>query len=247
MTTDERSGTAHQPSTPITHAVLVPGFWLGAWAWDDVVPVLRAAGIEPHALTLPGLDPAAPLAGATFDDHVQAVLDAVHACDGPVALVAHSGGALVAQVAIDREPDAVRRVVYVDSGPLLPGLALEPAGDGDVPMPSWDDLAAVGTSAEGLDDAARADFRARAVPQPGAVARAVVDVRDPRRLEVPATFVCTSLPSPLLLQLAASGQMPTEMLALTDARYVDLPTGHWPMLSRPADLGRVLVEELRGV
>jgi len=83
------------------------------------------------------------------------------------------------------------------------------------------------------------------VPQPGAVARAVIDVRDPRRLAVPTTFVCTSLPSPVLQQMAATGKMPTELLALTDVRFVDLPTGHWPMLSRPADLGRVLVEEMR--
>jgi len=244
MTTEQQT-TAPQTST--VHAVLVPGFWLGAWAWDGVAPVLRAAGVEPHALTLPGLDPGAPWPDATLDDQVAAVLDTVHACDGPVVLVAHSGGAVVAQVAVDRAPDAVRRVVYVDSGPLLPGLALAGPGEGDLPLPSWDELAAASTSAEGLDDAARADLRARAVPHPGAVARAVVDLRDPRRLAVPTTVVCTSFPSPLLQQLAAAGQMPTELLALTDVRYVDLPTGHWPMLSRPADLGRVLVEEMDGL
>jgi len=46
--------TTHTPAT--THVVLVPGFWLGAWAWDDVVPVLRDAGLTPHAVTLPGLE-----------------------------------------------------------------------------------------------------------------------------------------------------------------------------------------------
>jgi len=243
--TTPQPSTAQRPSPATVHAVLVHGFWLGSWAWDGVVPILRDAGIEPRALTLPGMDPDAPQPDVTLDDHVDAVLDAVHACDGPVVLVAHSGGAVVAQVAVDREPDAVRRVVYVDGGPLLPGMALAEPGAGDLPLPSWDELAAALTSAEGLDDAARADFRARAVPQPGAVARAVIDVRDPRRLAVPTTFVCTSLPSPVLQQMAATGKMPTELLALTDVRFVDLPTGHWPMLSRPADLGRVLVEEMR--
>ena len=37
-------------TTPI---VLVPGFWLGAWAWDEVAAALRADGHEVTALTLP--------------------------------------------------------------------------------------------------------------------------------------------------------------------------------------------------
>ena len=36
--------------------ILVPGFWLGAWAWDEVAADLRAAGHDVTALTLPGLE-----------------------------------------------------------------------------------------------------------------------------------------------------------------------------------------------
>jgi hypothetical protein len=35
--------------------VLVPGAWLGAWAWDKVVLELRSAGHGAHPLTLSGL------------------------------------------------------------------------------------------------------------------------------------------------------------------------------------------------
>lgn len=35
--------------------VLVPGAWLGAWAWDEIVPHLRSAGHGVHPLTLSGL------------------------------------------------------------------------------------------------------------------------------------------------------------------------------------------------
>lgn len=35
--------------------MLVPGFWLGGWAWDDVAGPLRAAGHQVDAVTLPGL------------------------------------------------------------------------------------------------------------------------------------------------------------------------------------------------
>ena len=42
-------------SAPI---VLVPGFWLGAWAWDEVASILRTDGHDVTALTLPGLESA---------------------------------------------------------------------------------------------------------------------------------------------------------------------------------------------
>ncbi len=35
--------------------ILVPGFWLGAWAWANVACLLRAAGHDVEAVTLPGL------------------------------------------------------------------------------------------------------------------------------------------------------------------------------------------------
>ena len=40
-------------SAPI---ILVPGFWLGAWAFDEVADKLRADGHEVTALTLPGME-----------------------------------------------------------------------------------------------------------------------------------------------------------------------------------------------
>ena len=38
--------------------ILVPGFWLGAWAWDEVADELRTGGHDVTALTLPGLESA---------------------------------------------------------------------------------------------------------------------------------------------------------------------------------------------
>ena len=62
-------------SAPI---VLVPGFWLGAWAWDEVAGILRADGHEVTAITLPGLESAdADRSNVTFADHVDAICAAV--------------------------------------------------------------------------------------------------------------------------------------------------------------------------
>lgn len=226
-----------------THAVLVPGFWLGGWAWHDVEPPLRDAGIVTHPVTLPGLDGRGS-AGVTLEDHVDAVSNLLDGLDGNVVLVGHSGGGAVVQGVIDRRPERVRRVVYVDSGPLLDGIALMPDADADVPLPSWNELAAQGSSVEGMDEAALARFRERAVDEPVGVARATVRVGDERRHDVPASVICTSFDAVTLERMIASGDMPSELGSVRDVRFVDLPTGHWPMFSRAADLAAVLRDEI---
>lgn len=225
------------------HAVLVPGYWLGAWAWEQVEPGLRAAGIAPHPVTLPGLDGTAT-AGITLDDHIVAVLELVRALRGDIVLVGHSGGGAVVQGVVDRDPGRIRRVVYVDSGPLRDGVALYPDATADVELPSWEQLTAAGNSIEGIDDAGLRRFRERAVPHPGGVASARVRLRDPRRFAVPASVICTSIPSSVLRQMIESGQMPSELPEVHDVRYVDLPTGHWPMFSRPEDLAETIGHEV---
>ena len=233
-------------STATTHAVLVPGFWLGGWAWDGVGPALQRAGITAHAVTLPGLDPDHPVVGeVTFDDHVAAVAGLVDVLDGDLVLVGHSGGGAVVQGVLDRRPRRIRRVVYVDTGPLLDGALLgDSDGSGDVPLPTWQELEAQGTSLEGLDDETRERFRTRAVDHPGGVARSPIRLTDERRLAVPATVICTSVPSPVLIEMIHTGQIPSELGQVADVRYVDLATGHWPMFSRPAKLAEVLAAEI---
>ena len=71
-------------NTPI---ILVPGFWLGAWAWNEVAATLRADGHDVTALTLPGLESAdADRSSITLSDHVDAIADAVEATGRPVVL-----------------------------------------------------------------------------------------------------------------------------------------------------------------
>ena len=74
---------------PAPAIVLVPGFWLGAWAWDEVAAALRADGHDVTALTLPGLESAdADRSSITLTDHVDAICDAVTAAGAPVVLAA---------------------------------------------------------------------------------------------------------------------------------------------------------------
>ena len=93
-------------SAPI---VLVPGFWLGAWAWDEVVAALRADGHDVTAVTLPGLESAdADRSAVTMADHVVAICDAVSAAEAPVVLAVHSGTGFAATPRATGSPSGSR-------------------------------------------------------------------------------------------------------------------------------------------
>src|SRR5690606_34370940 len=80
--------TTNESTEQAVHVVLVPGFWLGAWAWDDVVPHLEAAGLVPYAVTLPGLEPGTTTedrARVPRDDQAAAVAPLVDGLHGRVA------------------------------------------------------------------------------------------------------------------------------------------------------------------
>ncbi|GHD46823.1 hypothetical protein GCM10008097_17250 [Mycetocola manganoxydans] len=55
------------------------------------------------------------------------------------------------------------------------------------------------------------------------------------------TLVCCSIASTQVLELASEGHaMFAEVANLERLDVVDLPTGHWPMWSRPGDLAEVI-------
>ncbi|NAZ87043.1 alpha/beta fold hydrolase [Kineococcus indalonis] len=220
--------------------VLVPGFWLGAWAWDEVAAALRADGHDVTALTLPGLeDPAADRSRTGLEDHVAAVRDAVVAAGRPVVLVLHSGAAGAGYAATDRVPERVAAVVYVDSAP--PSGALDPGCAAvEVPLPPAEELAA-DENLDGLSQEQLAEFRRRAVPEPGGVLREAPVLRDDARRDVPTTVVCTGNSAEEVRGWLAQGHAWLGGLAeLRDVTYVDLPTSHWPMWSRPRELADLL-------
>lgn len=228
-------------SAPI---ILVPRFWLGAWAWDDVASALRADGHDVTALTLPGLESAdADRAGITLSDHVDAICEAVTAAGSPVVLAVHSGAGAPGYAASDRLPERVAAIVYVDSGPATG--AINPDFDAvEWPLPPWEELdgSLDGLSAEQLEI-----FRRRAVPEPGGAVREGPRLSHEARLDIPTTVICTSFPSEQIKAAVAAGYPWVGGLAeLRNVSYVDLPTGHWPMWSRPHDVAAAIGDVARG-
>jgi pimeloyl-ACP methyl ester carboxylesterase len=220
--------------------VLVPGFWLGAWAWDEVAAALRADGHDVTALTLPGLESAdADRSAITMADHVDAICEAVRAAGPPVVLAVHSGAGASGYGASDRVPELIAAMVYVDSGPATG--ALDPDFDAlEKPLPSREELEEE-ENLDGLTDEQLETFRRRAVPEPGAALREAAELTNDARLDVPSTAICTGFTSDQYKAAVEEGYAWLGGFAeLRDVTWVDLPTSHWPMWSRPRELAGII-------
>ncbi|WP_171164875.1 alpha/beta fold hydrolase [Streptomyces sp. I05A-00742] len=236
--------------------VLVPGFWLGAWAWEDVARALRERGHDVRPLTLTGVAERASEAGpdVNVETHIADIVRTVEDEDlREVVLVAHSGANMPVTGAADRIPERIARVVYVDSGPLPDGWALidfqgpeaaeqereQIAAEGDgryVPVPPFDPVAdpagLAGLTAEQL-----AILRERCTPQPAGCATQPL-ARPPVLPDTPRSLIACTLTPETVRSLAAGGNPAFRLMEDLDPHH--LPTGHWPMFSRPADLAALL-------
>ncbi len=236
-----------QSTRPI---LLIAGHWLGAWAWDEVAEHLSAAGRPALALTLPGLDPDDPdRRSRTLDDQADAIVAALRRAgaraEWPAILVGHSGANGPISLVADRYPELLGRLIWVDSGPLAPGSGFAPDTPdqlAELPLPPFEELRQQ-ASLDGLSAAALDRFRRRAVPEPGPVLRQRVELGDDdARRAIPTTLVCCSISGAQVMELAAAGHpMFAEVATLQQVEVIDLPTGHWPMWSRPAELAEIIV------
>ena len=226
--------------------ILVPGFWLGAWAWDEVAAILRADGHDVTALTLPGLESVdVDRSTITLQDHVDAICNAVLAADRPVVLAVHSASGFSGYAASDRLPERIAAIVYVDTAPGITPLDPDFAGV-EKPM-AWDEIEAE-ENLDGVSEAQRETFRQRAVPVPGSVLRDAVALTNDARRDIPSTLICTGF-SAEQYQTYAREHPEWSFLAgipqLRNATWIDLPTSHWPMWSRPAELAAILGDVAR--
>ncbi|MET9078947.1 alpha/beta hydrolase [Streptomyces sp. NPDC004232] len=241
--------------------VLVPGFWLGAWAWQDVTPQLRAMGHHVHPLTLAGLADRASEATPDVDvyTHVNDIVRVIEENDlRDVVLVGHSGGSVPVTGAADRIPERIARVVYVDAGPLPNGMAVidfnrtqtqeewrkqvEEEGEGwRLPVPPFDPEVEPDSLA-GLTSGHLAQMREMATPQPFATATRPLD-RPTAPPDTPCSVIASTFTPEQVHMLANSGNPIFGPMAQMDLRH--LPTGHWPMFSRATELATLLDEIAR--
>lgn len=102
-----------------------------------------------------------------------------------------------------------------------------------------------GPDAADLDDDARRRFAAGAIPVPEGVTRAVVELTDERRFEVPIVLVCPEFAPAQAREWIAGGDLP-ELARAKHLELVDIDSGHWPMLTQPAELAAIIADAADG-
>ncbi|QTE02369.1 alpha/beta hydrolase [Streptomyces cyanogenus] len=249
----------------MTVFIMVGGVFTGAQVWQETAALLTAAGSEVHPVRLTGVDAGrpAPPADVDLETHiadVTAAIDAVDAASGrEIVLVGHDYGIHPVLGAVDRRAQRVARVVYLDAGMPrngVPALAAVPdqalrarlaeqaqRGDGEDALapPARDEWQRWGSTA-GLSDAALDRLTALAAPQP------LGTLLQPLRLTgavaaVPVTgILCTrnGVSVDMLQRLVDFGDPGLAALTGPQVTFFELLTGHWPMLSCPAELADVL-------
>ncbi len=219
--------------------VLLAGLWLPASVWDPVVADLEDRGHRAVAVPMPGADDGATT--ATLEDQVDAALTAVDAAQRPL-VVGHSAACGLAWIVADRRPTAIAGVALVGGFPPEDGRTYAdffPVVDGVVPFPGWERFE--GPDAADLDAAARAHLARLARPVPQGVTRAVVHLDDERRFHVPVLLVCPEFGPDDARQWVEGGDVP-ELARAERVGYVDIDSGHWPMVTRPAELAGLLAD-----
>jgi pimeloyl-ACP methyl ester carboxylesterase len=221
--------------------VLIAGLWLDGSVWKDVATELEQLGHHPIPLTLPGQGDGS--ASATLDDQVAAVLAAVDSAAGGPMVVGHSAASALAWMAADARAEKVAKVVLIGGFPTADG---EPYADffevkdGVMPFPGWGPFE--GEDSADLDEEARRAIESAAIPVPQGVAKGAVRLADERRFDVPVVLVCPEFTPAQAREWIDAGELPE----LTKAKHldlVDIDSGHWPMVTKPAELARLLAAE----
>jgi hypothetical protein len=120
------------------------------------------------------------------------------------------------------------------------GRALSPDFEGVEKPLNWEELAEE-ENLDGLSEEQLETFRRRAVPEPGGVLREAAVLTNDARLDIPSTVICTGYTSEQYKEAVKEGY--AWLGGLTELRHVtwiDLPTSHWPMWSRPKELAAII-------
>jgi pimeloyl-ACP methyl ester carboxylesterase len=226
--------------------VLVHGAYQGGWIWKPVVTRLAASGHTVHAPTLDGCGERRHLvrAGITVATHAQEIAQLLFYEDlRDVVLVGTSAGGMVIQKASEQARDRIARLAFVDALALLPGervdaIVKRPAPNrvGDLTTgPTRED--AETRMFKDLEPALRAWTVDRITPHPVAALEApMVDTTFWDQKWNATVIRCTRAVNPP----EPHQRRTAEKLG---ARYVEMDTGHYPMLSAPDELTRLLLAE----
>jgi pimeloyl-ACP methyl ester carboxylesterase len=220
--------------------LLIAGLWLDGSVWADVANALEARGHRAVPITLPGQGDGNT--SATLADQVAAVVAAVDAAAGRPMVVGHSAACSLAWLAADARPVKIGKVALIGGFPSSDGeryADIFPIQDGTMAFPGWGPFE--GPDSADLNDAAKRAIAAAAIPVPEAVALGVVKLADERRHDIPVVLVCPEFTPAQAREWIDGGEVP-ELADSKKLSLLDIDSGHWPMISAPAELARLLSE-----
>jgi pimeloyl-ACP methyl ester carboxylesterase len=220
--------------------LLIAGLWLDGSVWDNVAAELNARGHRAVPITLPGQGDGH--AEATLADQVATVVAAVDAAAARPMVVGHSAASSLAWLAADARPGQISKVALIGGFPSSDGKPyfdfLPTRGDA-LPFPGWAEFE--GPDSADLDDAAKQAIASAAIPVPEGVTRGVVRLADERRYDVPVVLVCPEYTPAQAREWIENGEIP-ELARSKHVSFIDIDSGHWPMISVPAELARLLAQ-----
>jgi pimeloyl-ACP methyl ester carboxylesterase len=222
--------------------VLIHGAYQGGWIWKPVAERLRAAG---HVVYAPTLDGCAERKhqlrpGITVGTHAREVADLLFYEDlRDIVLVGTSSGGMVICRTAELAAERIARLVFVDALALLPGERI--ADIVKRPAPTKTELATGPTREDAesrmfsdLDPATRAWALARYTLHPIAAMDAPMELKDFWDRSWKASVIrCRRAANPP----EAHQRRTAERLKTP---YTEMDTGHYPMLSQPEELTRLL-------
>jgi pimeloyl-ACP methyl ester carboxylesterase len=226
----------------MTTYVLVHGSYQGGWIWQRVANRLRAAGHEVYAPTLDGCaerrHEVRPGIDATSQG--QEVADLLFYEDlRDVVMVGTSSGGMVVCRAAEQTKDRISRLVFVDALALFNGERIRDivtrstaVASGLTSGPSRQD--AEQRLFADLEPVTRAWALDRYTPHPIGVSDTPVKLDSFWSQRWPTTVIwCRRAPNPG----EAHQRRTAERL---NGKWLELDTGHYPMLSMPAELSAML-------
>jgi pimeloyl-ACP methyl ester carboxylesterase len=220
--------------------LLIAGLWLDASVWANVATQLEARSHRAVPVTLPGQGDGNT--SATLADQVAAVVAAVDAAAGTPMVAGHSAACSLAWAAADARPAKISKVALIGGFPCPDGQAYfdpSPVQDGAMPFPGWSEFE--GPDSADLDDAAKQAIASAAIPVPEGVTRGVIRLADERRYDVPVVLICPEFTPAQAREWIDHGRVP-ELAKSKDVSFLDIDSGHWPMISAPAELARLLAQ-----
>lgn len=224
--------------------VLIHGAYQGGWIWQRIEARLRSMG---HAVLAPTLDGCAERsgglrAGITTETHAEEIAKLLFYADiKDAVLVGTSSGGMVMAKAAELAPERVGRVVFADALALFDGekirdIVKRPAGiETDLGLgPTRED--AEGRLFAGLDPVTRTWAGERITLHPRACFYEPVKL--PRFWDMPwkaSVLYCSKAPNPGEAHIRRACDR-------LNGRWHVIDTDHYPMLSTPDELTRIIVE-----